>query len=233
MKTIFRQFALAISGTLLSGTIIAGDSGDKPLDFRLVKPEKKTNLLAAENGVFDADSKILTMSFGFSGGKYHKIYKGNGHSSATSPMLSISYEQALKNKVGPGYVGIGGFFAYQNAYSRYDNLYYSGNLYYYKHNWNYYTLAARGTYHLDALNNPRAEVYAGAIVGARIHNYSYTTNNPDPESNAYRLSEQRVYPAAALFMGARWYFVPNIGLVAEAGAGNQLSFATGGLSIKF
>lgn len=232
MKTFMKQFILAISGILLSGTIIAGGMlEEKPLKFKSENFEKGKFLPRIQ--VYDENSNLFNFGVGFSGGKYNKSYRGAGYSHATSPMFNISYEQALKRKLGPGHVGVGGFFSYQNAYSRYDNIYYAGNIYYYKHNWNYYTLAARGTYHWDALNFEKGEFYAGTLIGARIHNYSYSTNNPDPESNVYRLSEQRVFPAATLFLGARWYFAPNAGLYTEAGAGEGLSFVTGGFSIKF
>jgi hypothetical protein len=178
---------------------------------------------------FDESSKILNLGVGF-GGSYYRYNRGHGYSYRQTPAFSLTYEQALKEKVGPGFIGIGGYLGYQTARFRYDDYYYNGNKYYYQHRWNYFVIAARGAYHLDVLNTDKAELYFGAIAGLRIQTYKYETNSTDPYRNQYDLSQRNIYPALSLFVGGRWYFKPNIGLFGEVGYG--ISYLTLGLSFK-
>jgi hypothetical protein len=242
MRSLFKPFALAICGALFSGLSSAGNdyqmrTGEYPSLHTINKGFKLSEAgiphKMAEDGVFDENSRVLNIGLGFAGGSYHKVSRGSGYSSVKTPLFTIAYEQALQRKLGPGYLGVGGFFSFQNAYSRYDNVYYNGGFYYYKHNWNYYQLCARATYHVDALNWRRGEVYPGLMLGLRAVHYKYSTNNPDPEGYNYRLSEQSVYPATALLVGARWYFTERVALYGEAATGNGISYATGGFTFKF
>ncbi|MGQ0829929.1 MAG: hypothetical protein ACT4ON_16200 [Bacteroidota bacterium] len=187
-------------------------------------------------GCFDENTRIINLGIGFGGGRYYKsAKKGHGYSYKTTPAFSLSYEQAWKPKLGPGYLGIGAYMGYQNASYRYDYSYsnYNGNSnygnFYYRHHWNYFMFAARAAYHWDKLNSENAEVYGGVILGARIQTYSYTTNDPSP--NNYKLNDNSFYPAASLLVGARWYFVPKVAAFIEAGYG--ISYITGGISFKF
>ena len=91
-------------------------------------------------------------------------------------------------------------------------------------------IAARGAYHWDVLNKKNAEIYAGGIIGIRIHSYTFSSNDPDPDYN-YRLSQGSAYTAYSLFAGARWYFADHVALFGEVGYG--ISYLTGGLSFKF
>jgi hypothetical protein len=178
---------------------------------------------------FDENSKILNTGIG-AGSGYYSLYRGSGYSYKNSPAFSITYEQALPKKLGPGYLGLGAYLGYQSATSRYNNAYYNGSFYYYEHKWRSFLIAARGAYHFDFLNWDRAEVYAGVIAGLRIQTYKYDTNSPDPKKDVYRLNQGSAYPAYSLFAGARWYFVENIGVYGELGYG--ISYATLGFSFK-
>ena len=178
---------------------------------------------------FDENSKILNLGVGF-GGSYYRYARGHGYSYRRTPAFSLTYEQALKEKVGPGFIGLGAYLGFQSARFRYDDYYYNGNQYYYQHRWNYFVVAARGAYHLDVLNVDNAELYFGAIAGLRIQTYRYETNSEDPYRDRYSLGQRNVYPALSLFAGGRWYFKPNMGLFAEIGYG--ISYLTLGLSFK-
>ncbi|MDF2438021.1 MAG: hypothetical protein K0Q95_2397 [Bacteroidota bacterium] len=177
---------------------------------------------------FNENTKVLNAGVGFGSG-YYRSYKGAGYVNRTSPAINLSYEQALPKKLGPGYLGLGAYLAYQSSRSRYNNSKYNGNYYYYEHKWKNFIVAARGAYHLDFLNSERAEIYGGVIAGLRIQTYNYETNNPDPYTY-YGLKQGSVYPVAAAFLGARWYFLPNIGVYGEVGSG--ISYATVGFSFK-
>jgi hypothetical protein len=191
--------------------------------------KQKKFLLQDGSKCFDENSKILNTGVG-AGSGYYATYRGAGYSYKSSPAFSISYEQALPKKLGPGYLGLGAFLGYQSASSRNTNAYYNGGYYYYEHKWRSFFVGARGAYHFDFLTWERAEVYAGVIAGLRIQTYKYDTNNPDPNKNYYRLNQGSVYPAYSLFAGARWYFVQNIGVFAELGYG--ISYGTIGFSFK-
>jgi hypothetical protein len=200
--------------------------------FSVQGQKNKSGRNSSGEKCYDENTHIINLGVGFGGAGYYKGGKGGTHIYRNTPAFSLSYEQALKNKLGPGYLGVGAYFGYQASYYRYEDVYYNGNYYYYQHRWNHILVAARGAYHLDFLNAKNAEVYAGVIVGVRLQTYSYETNNPDPVfAELYRLNEGVIYPSYSLFVGARWYFVPNVAVFGEAGYG--ISSLTGGVSFKF
>jgi hypothetical protein len=179
---------------------------------------------------FDENSHILNIGIGF-GPRYYSYGRGGGYTYRSTPAISLSYEQAIKEKLGPGYLGVGAYFGYQRASFTYDDYFYNNTKYYYKHSWNYTLIAARAAYHLDILNIENAELYFGAILGLRFQSYKYETNSIDPNRDLYQLNNRAVYPSYSLFVGGRWYFKPKIALFGELGYG--ISYITGGLSFKF
>lgn len=180
-------------------------------------------------GCFNQSSKVINVGIGF--GRSFYRYSGLGYSYHSSPLISLSYEQAIPNKIGPGYLGVGAYLGYKSAYLIYDNYYYNNNKYYYRHNWRYFLIAARAAYHLDALNFDKGELYFGGIVGVRYSSYSYETNSLDPNKDLYELNSSSIYPILSPFIGARWYFASKVAAFCELGYG--ASYFTGGLSLKF
>ena len=182
---------------------------------------------------FDEKTHIINLGVGF-GMNYYGGYAGNGYNYRSSPAFSISYEQAIPKKLGPGYLGIGAYLGFQTANTTY-NYYYNkhgyNNNYYYKNSWNNFMVAARAAYHWDVLNFKKADIYAGVLIGVRIQTYDYITNNPDPYADNYRLNQGSAYPSFSVFAGARWYFAKHVALFGEFGYG--ISYVTGGLSFKF
>lgn len=182
-------------------------------------------------GCFNESSKIINIGIGFGSRGYYSYNRGIlGYSYHSSPAISLSYEQALKQKVGPGYLGVGAYLGYQSAYLQYDNYYYNNNKYYYRHSWKYMLFSARAAYHLDELNFEKGELYFGAIIGLRYQSYSYETNSIDPNRYDYQLSNNSLYPSWSLFVGGRYYFTPKIAVFGELGYG--ISYLTGGISFK-
>lgn len=225
-------FSLLITTFVFNSSFARNGSEKKHKSFIPEKSFVQKKLFLQDGGTkcFNENSKILNTGVG-AGSGYYGLYKGTGYSYKSSPAFSITYEQALPKKLGPGYLGIGAYLGYQSASSRYNNVYYGGAYYYYEHKWRSFLVAARAAYHLDFLNSERAEVYAGVIAGLRIQTYTYNSNNPDPYyKDYYRLNEGRVFPAYSLFAGARWYFVQNVGVFAELGYG--ISYGTIGFSFK-
>lgn len=196
------------------------------------KKEKSSS--GSSTKCFDENTHIINVGIGLGYNNYYNSYRGRGYSYRTSPAFNISYEQAIPKKIGIGFLGLGAYVGFQRASSTY-NYYYDkngyNNYYYYKNSWSNLIIAARGAYHFDVLNSKNAELYFGAIVGARIQTYNYETSNPDPKADNYRISYGSVYPTFSLFAGGRWYFVKNVALFGEVGYG--ISYLTGGFSFKF
>lgn len=196
----------------------------------------KKNRNAASDGAkcFNENTHIINIGVGLPNGHYYSAYRGAGYRYRTTPAFSASYEQAYPKKLGIGFLGLGAYVGFQNSSSTY-NYYYNKNGYasdyYYRYSWTNFMAAARGVYHFDVLNAEKAEVYVGVLAGVRIQTYHYTTNNPDPYADNYRISSGNVYPVLSVFAGARWYFVKNVALFAEAGYG--VSYISGGFSFKF
>jgi hypothetical protein len=185
---------------------------------------------------YDENTKLINLGIGF-GKSYYKFNRVKGYEYGRTPVFALSYEQPLPNKVGPGYIGVGAYFSFQHAQERYtyNDYLYNGNHYdntYYQHNWNHYVVAARGAYHWDVLNSDKAEIYAGTIIGVRINSYNFKYENPNPNYvDKHEKSEGSVYPAFAVYAGARWYFSKHVGLYGEVAS--ALSIITGGLTFKF
>ncbi len=198
-----------------------------------VKKEKSLFLKNEDGGekCFDESTHIINLGVGFGNPSYHSVYRGGkGYKYGQTPAFSLTYEQALPKKLGPGYLGLGAYLGFQHEYYEYDYNNSFNNSYYYHHSWNYYMVAVRGAYHWDVLNSKNAEVYAGVIIGMRFSVHNYTTNDPD-NKDPYSYTQSFAYPAYSVFAGARWYFVKNCGLFAEAGYG--ISYLNGGFSFKF
>jgi hypothetical protein len=180
---------------------------------------------------FDENTHIVNVGIGLGGGRYLNYTFGDY---VVTPIFDISYEQPWSQKIGPGYLGVGGYFAYRAARFRYDYttpFYGNPNTnYYYESRWNYYTIAGRAAYHWDVLNSEKAELYAGVLIGARFQTYSYTDN--DPSNDHYdRASGGPISSAFSAFAGARYYFTKNFGVYVEARAG--VSYINAGCSFKF
>ncbi len=200
------------------------------------EPVTSTKLLpsAKSDGgsCFDGSSHIINVGVGFAASRYYSSYRGKGYSYRASPAFSLSYEQPLKDKLGPGYLGVGVYAGYQTSYSRYNYYYNNGNNnYYYDNRWSNFVVAARAAYHLDELNFEKGELYAGVMLGVRFQRYVYETNDPDPDKNYYYYSGSSVFPASSVFVGGRWYFSNKVALFGELGYG--ISYGTLGLSFKF
>ncbi|MBA3663063.1 MAG: hypothetical protein H0W61_02500 [Bacteroidetes bacterium] len=184
---------------------------------------------------FDGNSHIINLGVGLGYNNYYSAYRGYGYNYRTSPAFSLSYEHAVPNKLGPGYLGIGLYLGYQNSNATY-NYYWDkhgyNNYYYYRNNWTNFMVAFRAAYHPDALNFKKGEIYFGGMAGLRIQSYRYETNNPDPYADNYQVySGSSVFPTFSIFAGGRVYLTKNVALFAELGYG--ISYATGGLSFKF
>ena len=184
-------------------------------------------------GCFGEDTRIINVGIGLGGMHYVTLSNSAGYYSGRTPTFNFSYEQALKQHLGIGYLGVGAYLGFQSQHDGFDRLYHQGLPYYYEHRRNYFMIASRAAYHFDVVNSEKAELYAGAIVGVNVSTYSYRSNHPDPKQNEAHKQKNSfsVYPAYSVFAGARWYFSDNVGLFGEVGY--RISSVTGGFSFKF
>lgn len=213
-KHIFIVFALLLSGEIT----IAGNESE--------------SLKSSSSGekCFDENTHLINAGISFGGVGYYK-YPGVG-TYRRSPIFNVSYEQPWKQRLGPGYLGVGAYVSYQSQYYyRKERSPYDWQWYNYESHWTNLTLAGRAVYHWDVLNSERAEVYAGVLIGVRVNLYRYETNDPNPSRTAYEINSSYVWPAWGAFAGARWYFVKKVALFVEAGHG--VSNVTGGFTFKF
>lgn len=213
-----KKAILLVLGLIVLSAITNAKNND-PL---LLKPKANSS-----GTVFDLDSKLINVGVGIG---HARVSYGLGSIYRSTPYFTASYEQAWPKKLGPGYLGVGAILGYRTAYARQNDYYYLGERYYYEHRWNYLMVATRGVYHWDVLNAKNAEVYGGVVLGFRISTYKYNTNSIDPDANYYRMNNSGFGAVGSLFAGARWYFVPNFALFAEAGLG--ISYLTAGITFK-
>lgn len=98
----------------------------------------------------------------------------------------------------------------------------------YKWRYNFFTIAARGSYHYGKhfLKLDNLDLYAGPALGYRVSSFS----DPDGWSGIYNDG----YGSGVffgVFAGARYYFKPNMGVFAEVGY--NASPLKAGIAFKF
>lgn len=183
---------------------------------------------AATGQVFDEETRLINVGIGFGNRSY---YRSNYSSYTQSPAFSLSYEQSMKEKIGPGIFGLGGYVGYQKATYRsyYYNYYYYSQNYYYEDAYKYYLLAGRAVYHWDVLNKDKAELYSGLILGLRIQTSTHTDSDPNHPYNYYYNQGSSGFIYAG-FIGGRYYLTKHAALYCEIGYG--ISYANIGLTLK-
>lgn len=200
--------------------------------FSLIAVAGETDVLANtaidEGGKsFDESTHLINVGIGL-GHNYYRSSSGFTNS-FVGPNINVSYEQPWPKRIGPGYLGVGGYISHQRA--EYETKLVN-TAYYYDHKWNYMYVGGRAAYHWDVLNAGKAEVYAGTLIGITIRTYTYSTNDPNPNSGIYKSSDTNAaLPLVSVFAGARWYFSKRVALFGEAAPGP--SFVIGGLTFKF
>jgi hypothetical protein len=163
---------------------------------------------------FSVSDKLITPGIGFGS----ILYSGLGYST-TIPPLSVSYEQGFKEDIGPGIIGLGGYLGMTGA--KWESTWF-GTTYGYK-----YTtiiIGARGYYHMDFVE--KIDTYGGLMIGYNVVMSSQTGDwSGIPASSA--TSSGISY---SFFLGGRYYFNDNLGVMAELGYG--ISYLTLGIAYK-
>jgi len=169
---------------------------------------------------FEVGTNVLGIGVGLGG---HYSYWGSGYSA--TPALGISYDHGFKDGLGPGVIGIGGYFGYKGMSYHYDYLY---SNYFYDEKWTYLIFGLRGTYHYNFDLDDNLDLYGGLMFSYNNLNYKYSSNDPtDPD---YNRGNYHGYVDLSLFVGGSYYFTDKIGGFMELGYG--IAYCTIGLNFK-
>ena len=166
------------------------------------------------NGPFQVGTNAVNLGIGL-GNRYGYGAGFLGGSSSVSPAFSLSYERGII-PLGPGVLGVGLFVGYQGA--SYDLG--GGD------KWKYTDIivALRGAFHYPVL--PQFDAYGGLGLGLRHAGASFQGLNTN---NLGAISGNEL--ATNLFVGGRYFFIPNIGAFAELGY--DQTYLKVGLTAKF
>ncbi len=168
---------------------------------------------------FDVGTNVLGLGVGLGG---HYAAWGNGYSS--TPALGVSFDHGFK-QVGPGIIGIGGYFGYKGMSYHYN---YAFSNYYYDEKWTYLIFGLRGTYHYNFDLDDKLDLYGGLMLSYNNLSYKETSNNPFYIHNNGTYSS---YLDFSLFVGGSYYFTDNIAGFMELGYG--IAYWTVGIDFKF
>lgn len=162
---------------------------------------------ARNNGSFDRDASVISLSYGFPNATFDNSQWDNGF----GPFY-LHYEKGIIDEV-----GIGGYLGF--AYS-------SQNASTYKNHAFGLGLGVLGYYHFNKfIPIDNLDVYVGLGLGLSTAHYSYDANNPVAVTPNY------FHFNVPLRAGVRYYVTPGFGVFIEGGS-NGLSYANAGVSFK-
>ncbi|MBN2482016.1 MAG: outer membrane beta-barrel protein [Bacteroidales bacterium] len=169
----------------------------------------------AKAQIFDKGDFVLNLGLGIGATYYTGLYY-----KTSFPPVFVSGDYCLREALGPGNLGVGGYMGY-NAYKW--EYTYSGGTWGYKYST--FIIGPRGTYHfVDLVDN--LDLYGGVLLGARI-----VTSKEFGDYYGYNYTANSSGVAYSLFAGARYYFTPNFGVMAELGYG--IAYLSLAASLKF
>ena len=158
---------------------------------------------------FEVGTNVLGLSAGI-GGYYRNI------GLVSIPTIGISYDHGFKEGLGPGVIGIGGYFGYKSSSSHTYTFFYD-----YHSRETYLIFGARGTYHYNFDLDDHLDLYGGLLL-------SYINNSID---DPYYGNSNSGYFFPSLFVGGSYYFTDNIAVFSELGYG--ITYCTVGIDFKF
>ena len=170
--------------------------------------------LVTQGQQFTKSTGALNVGIGIGTG----LYSGSFYK-MTIPPISLSYHHGVSEKLGIGYISVGGYVAISGSKWEYDDA-----LYNYGWKYTYITVGPRAAYHFDVVD--ALDLYAGLLVGVNIVSSKAFGDNAMSTYNA-----QKTGLAHAEFAGIRWYFTPVMAAFAEVGYG--VTYLTLGVAFKF
>ncbi|MCB0792911.1 MAG: hypothetical protein H6595_00060 [Flavobacteriales bacterium] len=167
-----------------------------------------------------------SLGFGVGVGGFYRAYDSY---SAQTPLFMFHYDRGTSVPVGPGVLGIGGYFGFKSLRYLSESYYYTYDL-----RWTYWMFGLRGTYHWNSWhNNDKLDTYAGVSLGYNVVSFrdrSTYTSYYYNDLYRYNYSSRSALRGGA-FVGVKYYFAGGFGVYAEAGP--DVSLLTGGLTFKF
>lgn len=167
-----------------------------------------------EENSFQNGTNVVNLGLGVG-----NVYWGAGYGASGLPFsLDASFEHGITEKLGIGYIGIGGELSYASTKYTHDGYVYwtSTGL----------MLAARASYHFAIPGDlgQKLDPYAGVLIGGVITSNSY--------ANSYVGTAKGSGIAAGAYAGVHYYFSPHFGVYGELGV-KPFSILTAGVSFKF
>jgi hypothetical protein len=166
---------------------------------------------------FELGTNVFNAGIGLGG---HYSYWGIGYIS--TPAIGLSYEKGIKEGLGPGIIGIGGYLGYKNITYHYNYLF---SNYYVDQKWTYLIIGLRATYHYNFYLDDNLDLYGGLLLSYNNVNYKEDSNDPLYVSSSYKS-----YVDLSLFVGGTYYFSDKIGVFTELGYG--IAYWTIGVSFR-
>ncbi len=162
---------------------------------------------------FEVGDKLVNAGLGLGATWYSGVYY-----KTTLPPVFISADVGFKDDIGPGVLGIGGYLGVSSY--KYEYTYYLGNW-----GWKYTSIVigGRGTYHMDLVDN--LDTYGGMLLGFRILSSKYFGDEDWATGSAS--SSGLAY---SFFVGGRYFFSDNLGVMAELGYG--IAWLSLGVTLK-
>lgn len=127
---------------------------------------------------------------------------------------------------GPGTISGGVLLGYARSFDKHKFTW--STTAYYNYTYDYYMAAFRGAYHLCPGYNDQIDVYAGFIAGYDIIRGEFKTDYP---FTGYPPAAEVSHFLGGVFVGGRFFFIPNLGVNVELGYG--ISVVNIGASVKF
>lgn len=160
---------------------------------------------------FEQGTKALNLGVGVGGYSY-----GYVGLSGFTPGFNASFDVGVAD-IGPGTLGIGGYFGYKSFRSTSRYL----NLYNYDIRYRNMAVGVRGNYHWNEWHGmDNLDVYAGIMLGYDIATTTDNTPyNANSNSSIVRAASVANRVAYATYVGGRYLFTDNFGAYAELGFG--------------
>lgn len=163
--------------------------------------------------LFDEGDMVLSFGLGL-GSTYYPL---GSYYKTTIPPVFIAGDYCLREDLGPGNLGIGGYLGFSGY--KYDYPLSDWNVKY-----NTFIIGGRGTYHFTDLVD-KLDLYGGVLIGAEIVSHKYS----DAALEGY-YDANRSGLAWSLFAGARYYLSDNFAVMGELGYG--IAVLSLGVSLK-
>ncbi len=170
--------------------------------------------LSTNAQIFEVGDKVITPGFGLGS----TLYTGVGYKTSIPP-ISVAFEKGFKEGYGPGIISIGGYLGITG--SKWETTFLNTT---YGYNYTSIILGARAYYHMEFIDI--IDTYGGIMFGYNTVLAKSTGIWPAGISSTATASGLNY----SLFVGGRYYFSDNLGVMAEIGYG--ISYITIGIAYK-